>query len=81
MILEFLGLKENKFPEDVWVDAAKNCKDVEQFNNLILTLQVYSFFEIIFDIVFIAFIFVISFLLIYSFFKIKDFMINPIKNN
>ena len=84
MILDFLGLKENKIPDNVWVDAAKNCKNVEQFNELVLTLDMYNIFELIFDIMFLASTFMSVFILIFIFTNIKKYtriLLQNIKSN
>lgn len=61
MLLEFLGLKESPIPDTTWIQVAKNVTTNEQMNNVILTFQINSFFELFLDISFIAIAFIISF--------------------
>lgn len=72
MLLEILGLKKASVLDSTWIQIAQNIKTNEQMNNVILTVQVNSIFELFFDISFLAITCVLSFGIIFLLRKVSS---------
>lgn len=69
MLIELLGLKDKSIEDSTWINVASNIKSPEQINNLMITFQINSIFELFFDIVFFVSICMMIFGILYLIIK------------